>query len=315
MRSVTLPGLARPVSRIALGTAQITLSGADLPASAWFRLWDDAAEAGIDAFDGAAHYGARSEELLGRWLATRQARAEVTLFHKVGHTPHCRPEAVADELRASLERLRTDHVDVLVLHRDDRSVPVDEFVDALDEEVRAGRTRAVGVSNWASDRAEAFDRYAALAGRSRLALVSNQLSLAEMVEPVWKGCLRAEERWHVRTQRPLLAWSAAARGFFAGRSDSDEEVRRCWLTEANRQRRTRCSELAGRLGVHPEAVALAWVLGRPFPTIAAVGPIATGGLASALAAARLELDPETTAWLAGDAFSLSARRSEPGSGE
>lgn len=301
MPSAAFPGLARPTCRIVLGTAQVTHSGAGLPASAWFRLWDDAAETGIDAFDGAAHYGPRSEELLGRWLASRHTRDGVALLHKVAHTPRCTPEAVADELTASLERLRTDHVDVLVLHRDDPSVPVGEFFDALDAEVRAGRARAVGVSNWTTGRADAFDAWAEASGRSRLALVSNQLSLAEMVEPVWPGCLRADESWHTRRRMPLLAWSSQARGFFAGRTDDDEEVRRCWLTPANAARRERCAELACRLGVAPVTVALAWALARPYPTAAVVGPTLPTELEPAVAAAALELGREELAWLAVDA--------------
>lgn len=294
-----IPGLERPVFPVVLGTAQVTHSGADLPASSWFRLWDDAVEAGVDTFDGAAHYGARSERLLGRWLASRRSRDDVTLLHKVAHTPRCRPEAVAGELTGSLERLGIDRVDVLVLHRDDPAIPVGEFVDALDAEVGSGRAGAAGVSNWTAERAEAFDRYAAATGRARLALVSNQLSLAEMVEPVWPGCLRADERWHARTQLPLLAWSSAARGFFADRPDADEEMQRCWLTAANSARRTRCRELAARVGGDPVTVALAWVLARPYPTAAVVGPTSTAELEPALAAARLALDPVDAAWLAG----------------
>ncbi len=289
MRSGTLPGLARPLSRIVLGTAQVTLSGADLPASAWFRLWDDALEAGITAFDAGFHYGARSESLLGRWLASRGARDDVVLLHKVAHTPACTPEAVGSQLAESLERLGTDRVDVLVLHRDDERIPVGEFVDALDDEARGGRAAAVGVSNWSTRRAEGFGRHAVDHGRQDLSLVSNQLSLADMARPVWDGSLQADTAWHEARQVPLLAWSAQARGFFAGRPDGDEEVERCWLTPDNVERRRRARALAARIGTPVAAVALAWVLARPFPTFAVVGSVTSAQLAPALAAGELSV--------------------------
>ena len=292
MRIGTLPGLARPVSRIVLGTAQVALSGADLPASAWFRLWDDALEAGINAFDAGFQYGARSEALLGRWLASRGARADVALLHKVAHTPACTPEAVGRQLAESLDRLGTDHVDVVVLHRDDERVPVGEFVDALDAEARAGRATAVGVSNWSTARAEGFRRHAADHGRQSLSLVSNQLSLADMARPVWDGCLCADTAWHEATQVPLLAWSAQARGFFADRPDDDEEVKRCWLTPDNAERRRQTQALATRIAAPAPAVALAWVLARPFQTFAVVGALTSAQLAPALTAAELTLAPD-----------------------
>ena len=85
-----------------------------------------------------------------------------------------------------------------------------------------------------------------------------------MLEPVWEGCLRADTAWHERTQTPLLAWSAQARGFFAGRPE-DDELRASWLSPANVERRR-----AGRTARAPDerlpvTVALAWVLAQPFP--------------------------------------------------
>src|SRR6185436_5913422 len=99
-----------------------------------------------------------------------------------------------------------------------------------------------------------------------------------------------------RTQTPLHAWSAAARGFFTGRPE-DSEMRASWLSEGNRARRSRADKLAGRLGVPVVQVALAWVLARPFPTLAVVGPRDEGELADCLAAADLKLGDEEVAAL------------------
>ena len=203
VESVAIPGVACRASRLVMGTVRVE------PA-----LWEAYVAAGGTCFDTARHYGDETEAAVGRLLERLGIRDSVVLVGKGAHTPNCRPEVVAGQLDRSLELLRTDRVDVYLLYRDDPSVPVEEFVDALDTEVRAGRAAAVGVSNWTAERFESFNAYAAREGRSSAVLISNQLSLAEMLEPVWAGCLRADTGWHDRTQTPLLAWSAQARGFF-----------------------------------------------------------------------------------------------------
>jgi aryl-alcohol dehydrogenase-like predicted oxidoreductase len=254
-------------------------------------LWEAFLEAGGTCFDTARHYGDKTESALGHLVERRGIRNEIVLVGKGAHTPHCRPEAVAPQLDRSLELLRTDRVDLYLLHRDDPAVPVGEFVDAVDAEARAGRVRAVGVSNWTAERFEAFNAYAASQARTPATVLSNQLSLAEMLEPVWDGCLRADIGWHERTQTPLLAWSAQARGFFSGRR-RDREVRRCWDSRDNRGRRRRAEALAKPLGVPPVAVALAWVLAQRFPTLAVVGPRDRDELAACLAAPEIALSSE-----------------------
>jgi aryl-alcohol dehydrogenase-like predicted oxidoreductase len=278
MAAGSIPGLEQELSPIVMGTVRVR------PA-----LWEAYVRRGGRAFDTARHYGDESERELGTFLERHGLREQVVIVGKGAHTPSCRPDVVGPQLDRSLELLCTDHVDLYLLHRDNPSVPVGEFVDAVDEQVRAGRTRAVGVSNWTPERAEAFDAYAARHGRAQLACVSNQLSLAEMIRPVWNGCVRADPGWHERTGVPLLAWSAQARGFFAGRRNRDREVRRCWLSAANTERRRRAVELAGALGVSPVAVALAWLLGQPFPSFAVVGPRDERELDDCLAA--LDVDP------------------------
>jgi aryl-alcohol dehydrogenase-like predicted oxidoreductase len=140
------------------------------------------------------------------------------------------------------------------------------------------------VSNWAPARCEAFDVYAREHGRARPSCVSNQLSLPEMLEPVWPGCVRADEAWHERTGTPLLAWSAQGRGYLSGRGSGDPEVRRCWDSPGNEARRDAAERIAAALGVAPVAIALAWLLVRPFPVWAVIGPRSRDELAACLAA-------------------------------
>ena len=101
---------------------------------------------------------------------------------------------IGRQLAESLERLGTDHVDVYFMHRDNPDVPVAEFVDALDAEVRAGRIRGpFGGSNWTRERFDEAVAYAGANGKAAPTALSNNFSLAEMVEPIWEGCVAASD--------------------------------------------------------------------------------------------------------------------------
>jgi aryl-alcohol dehydrogenase-like predicted oxidoreductase len=128
-------------------------------------LFDAFAEAGGTLFDTAFHYGAgRSDTIVGHWLHDRGMRDQCVIIGKGAHTPNCNPAAVTPQLMQSLEMLKTDHIDVYFLHRDNPDVPVGEWVDVLDEHFRAGRIRSFGGSNWTPGRIDAANAYAAWAG-------------------------------------------------------------------------------------------------------------------------------------------------------
>ena len=132
-----------------------------------------------------------------------------------------------------------DWVDLYLIHRDNPEIPIEEWMDALNENWRAGRMKAFGVSNFSVERLEAAQEYARTNGLQEISCVSNQYSLARMLAPVWSGCLSANDaesrEWFTRTQTPLLPWSSQARGFFterASREDrANEEFTRCWYSE------------------------------------------------------------------------------------
>ena len=68
------------------------------------------------------------------------------------------PESVHRAIDGSLARLKTDYLDIWMFHRDDLTQPVGPLVDALDAEVKKGRIRAYGASNWSTERIqEAID--------------------------------------------------------------------------------------------------------------------------------------------------------------
>jgi predicted dehydrogenase/aryl-alcohol dehydrogenase-like predicted oxidoreductase len=301
MRYGRVAGLEKPVSRLVMGVDN---------QRTWPHLavmLDDFFERGGNCFDTAYQYAqGRCEELLGAWVASRGIRDQVVILDKGAHTPHCDPESVSRQLAISLERLRTDRVDVYMLHRDNRTIPVGEFVDVLNEHVDAGRITVFGVSNWSLERVQEANAWAGAHGRRGITAISNNFSLARMVEPVWAGCVSsfdpAWRAWLTERQMPLMPWSSQARGFFVpGRADpadrSDPQLVRGWYSEDNFRRLERVRRLAADRGVLPIQVALAYVLCQPFPTFPLIGPRLLSETRTSIAALAIDLSPEDLRWL------------------
>jgi aryl-alcohol dehydrogenase-like predicted oxidoreductase len=136
---------------------------------------DAAIDAGVTHFDTAESYGGgKSEEFIGEILGSR--RDQVIITTKVGSGD---PARIASAIDASLARLRTDHVDLYLLHRPDPEWPIGETVAAYAQLVDAGKTREIGCSNFS---AEQLDDAAAVArelGVSGFVNVQNHYSLLE----------------------------------------------------------------------------------------------------------------------------------------
>jgi 1-deoxyxylulose-5-phosphate synthase len=287
------PPLGRELSRLVLGT--LVLSRADPEANA--AVLDEYVRLGGNVIDTAHVYAdGDAERALGDWLGRRAAlRDELIVITKGAHPDGDRlrvtPADIGSDLRESVERLQGP-VDLYLLHRDDPSTPVGQLVECLNEHREAGLLRAFGTSNWTTRRIDEANAYAAAHGLEGFCVSSQHLSLAGQNEEHWPDTVSAGDpeiaAWHERTQTPLLAWSAQARGYFAGRDDA--EVRRVYDNAVNRERRQRAEEAGRRIGRPAQSVALAWVLHRPYPVYAAFGARTAEQVREAWGA--LEIDPE-----------------------
>ena len=104
---------------------------------------------GGNVFDTAFIYNnGKSDEYLGRWINSRGLENDVIVLGKGAHTPDCYPEVIRDQLLKSLSRLKIDCLDIYCLHRDNKDIPVGEFIDALDELKNEGLIKVLGASNW-----------------------------------------------------------------------------------------------------------------------------------------------------------------------
>ena len=204
-----------------------------------------------------------------------------------------------NELSVSLERLRTDYVDLYMLHRDNLAVPVGEFVEALNEEVLGGRVRAFGASNWSMARLDAAVTYAQTRGLIPFSVLSNHFSLATMSDPPWEGCLDCADaafvEWLTVHQLPNFAWSSQARGLFVEERVAPDAG--SWAIKENLDRRSRAATLGLKQGVPATAIALAYVLSQPFPSFAMIGSRTPDQIRDAWKAFDVSLSPSDLLWL------------------
>lgn len=294
-----IQGVGKKISRLVMGT--MVQSGPAHMAS----LCDEFYARGGNAFDTAHIYAnGKTEMLLGQWIRNRGVRDEVTVIVKGGHPPKCNPVDLRKEFLISLDRLQTDYADLYFMHRDNTDIPVGEFVDVLNELKAQGKMRAFGGSNWSRARFDEANAYAKQHGKTPFAAMSNNFSLAQMVKPLWGIEVTASDpasrAWHLEKQVPNFAWSSQARGFFVpglvvqGKQKQDDE---CWCSDDNFRRQQRCFELAGKKGLHPLTIALAYVLAQPFPMWALFGPASLEEALPSYAALETHLTEAEVKWL------------------
>jgi aryl-alcohol dehydrogenase-like predicted oxidoreductase len=300
MRRTKVAGLPRDISVIAFGGALLeSYTHAQILLDAYY-------EAGGNLLDtGWIYRLGKIDRYFGDWMAARGVRDDIAIIGKGAHSPLTYPDVIGRQLTESLDRLRTDRIDVYFMHRDNPAVPVGEFVDAMDAEAAAGRIGIFGGSNWTRERMDAAIAYAEKNGRRPPAAISNNFSLAEMVNPVWPGVLAASDdawkAWLRQRGLPLFAWSSQARGFFTDRAApdrlSDKELVNAWYSDRNFARRARAIALGERLGKTPLHVALAYCLAQDFPVVPIIGPLAVGELEDSLQALDITLSPADVRWL------------------
>jgi len=165
------------VSRVGLGCNNF---GGRLGLGETRAVVDAALEAGVTFFDTAETYGdgGGSERLLGEVLEGR--RDQVVLATKFAWEPGAglaAPESIRRSIEGSLERLRTDRIDLYYLHRPDPEIPIGDTLGALDELVQAGKVRAIGCSNFSAEQLAAADRVAGEQGTARFTVLQNHYNL------------------------------------------------------------------------------------------------------------------------------------------
>lgn len=267
------------------------------------RLVGDALEAGINFIDTANAYGGgSSEEMTGQAIRNLGiAREDVVIATKVlgpmGEGVNARGASrghIMDQAKASLRRLKTDHIDLYQIHGWDPATPIEETLRALDDLVRQGHVRYVGVSNWAAWQiAKALGLSAA-----------QHLARFETLQAYYTIAGRDIEREIVPMLGSeglgLLVWSPLAGGLLSGKYDRDGhgEGRRASF-DFPPVDRNRAFDLVDAMrpmaelrGVSVARIALAWLLHQPVVTSVIIGAKRPDQLADNIGATTVALSAD-----------------------
>jgi aryl-alcohol dehydrogenase-like predicted oxidoreductase len=309
-----IEGLSRPLPRIIFGTLRLASTDATT-----FSFLDSIMEMGCYAFDTAHAYGdGVSERVLGNWMQARSNRSEVIVIdkgvHPAGGTNRVNPESIKQDLQESLDRLKTDYIDLYLLHRDDPAVSVGPIIEVLNELRNEGKIIVFGVSNWNRKRIEEAKEYAEKNGLLAFSAASNQYSLAIQYDDPYPGTLSmrnsdddSELEWYKETQYPLLAWSSLARGFFSGKftrdnlstfaDPQDRMSIRCYGREDNFVRLDRARQLAEEKGTTVPQIALAYIFQQSVNCFAITGALNTTQFRENIETLEIGLTKKEVSWL------------------
>ena len=311
MRNKPLGRTGLFVSELCLGT--MTFGGStgiwhqigDLNQADAERLIGQAIDAGINFIDTADVYaGGASEQITGQALKNLKVPREnvvvaTKVFGDTGPGPNARGASrghILDCVKASLQRLQLDHIDLYQIHGFDNATPIEETMRALDQLVRHGHVRYVGVSNWAAwqivkalgiaekiglSRFESLQAYYTVAGRDL------ERELIPMLASEGLG---------------LMVWSPLAGGLLSGKYGRDQQAeegsRRTQFDfpPVDRPRAFDCVDamrpIAQAHGVSVAQIALAWLLYQPQVTSVIIGAKRPDQLTDNLAATQVVLSAD-----------------------
>lgn len=297
------------VSRLALGCMSFgtpggwspwTLQGEDAEA-----IFKQAVELGITFWDTANAYGAgTSEELVGQAIRKFSRREDIVLATKVYFPMHDGPggsglsrKAIFEQVDASLERLGTDFVDLLQIHRFDPETPVEETMEALHDVVKAGKARYVGASSmWAwqlakmqyTARANGWTPFVSMQGQYSLLQREDEREMFGLLDDDGVGAMPWSPLAAGRVARP---WGekGTTRSDVTGDTDFNG---RPTVFDTDKAIIDAVGKIAADRGVSMATVAMAWVLKNPVVSTPIIGATKPHHLTDAVAALDVQLTDE-----------------------
>jgi aryl-alcohol dehydrogenase-like predicted oxidoreductase len=313
MKYITIPGTTLKPAVICLGSTHI---GSTIDQVTSFNLFDIYLEQGGNFIDTASVYAnwlpvekSISEKTIGRWLRQRGCRDQVILATKGAHPelstmhiPRLSRAEIVQDLHDSLKNLQTERIDLYWLHRDDPTRPVEDILETLNDQVRAGKIRYFGCSNWRTERISTAQAYAA--SHELQGFVANQMmwslalpDLAGIKDKTIAVMDEAMQQYHLETGLAATPYSSQANGLFQKMAQGtlaqmDSNRWGVYQAEANRQRGERIKRLAAETGLSVTQIVLGYLHSQPFPTIPIVGCRTPNQLQDSLTAADISLDPD-----------------------
>ncbi len=233
--------------------------------------------------------------MLGNWLVSRGVRADMKIATKTGveaKPGDLAPQRVAEELDRSLERLRTDYVDLYYAHRDEQHTPLDEIAAGFDALVKAGKVRELGASNFSAARLSAAIAAAEAGGFASYGVLQNEYNLVNRDQ--YEGEVQA---LCLARGIAALPYFGLAAGFLTGkyRSEADfaQSARGSGMNrffEKGLPVLAVMDEIAAETGAGLPAIALAWLNAQPGIAAPIASARTPGQLDALLEGAALVLD-------------------------
>ena len=288
------------VSRLCLGTMNF---GPETSEEHSFDIMDQALEIGINFFDTANVYGWKqgegiTEKIIGRWFEQGGGRREqvvlaTKVYGRMGDGPNDRGLSHVHIRKAcedSLQRLKTDHIDLYQMHHVDRDTSWEEIWQAMQQLVQEGKVLYVGSSNFGA--LHLAQAHCSAAARNFLGLVSEQSLYNLSARMIELEVVPACREYGLG----LIPWSPLAGGMLGGSSDANGRR----SSELTKKRIAKHGEalqaykkLCGELGLPEGDVALAWLLHNPQVTAPIIGPRTMDQLEAAVRALEIELSSQT----------------------
>jgi aryl-alcohol dehydrogenase-like predicted oxidoreductase len=312
MQYRTLANTGISVSNLALGAMGF---GTETDEAEAFAILDRFVEANGNLVDTANVYGAgKSEELIGRWFASRPAdvtdRVVLATKARFGTGPDVNENGTGRRnldraLSASLRRLGLEKVDLYQMHGWDPLTPIEETLRFLDDAVRAGKIHYIGLSNFTGWQLQLTLSTASALGLQLPVTLQQQYSL--VCREIEYEVIPAALHNHIG----LLPWSPLASGFLTGKYEqgvkpasgarmgsgnafSDRTLRVLAAKDQNWATLDAVRNIAKSINATPSQVALSWLTNRPTVTAPIIGAKSLKQLEDNLVGADLELDAAST---------------------
>jgi aryl-alcohol dehydrogenase-like predicted oxidoreductase len=305
--------IQRPLGDSGLSVAPLALGGnvfdwtADEETS--FAILDAFVDAGGNMIDTAdvysawvpGNHGGESETVIGRWLKRDPAkRDKVIIATKVGMLTGLEPETIRSACDASLERLGIETIDLYYHHKDHPEVPLADSLGAMDALVKAGKIRAVGLSQYEPDRLDQAMRTAEAEGLTRPCAFQTWYNLVERAK--LEGPLRDAA---LRHGLGIIPFFGLANGFLTGKYRSSDDLAKStrgdrvaeYLEGRGMRVLAALDRVSAETGASLAAIALAWTNAQPGIVATLASATSVEQLAELTAAMHLQLSLEQITFL------------------
>jgi aryl-alcohol dehydrogenase-like predicted oxidoreductase len=256
----------------------------------------------------AGHRGGESETVIGQWLERDPAkRARVVIATKVGFMAGLAPETISSACDESLRRLGIETIDLYYHHKDDPSVPLADSLGAMDALVKAGKVRAIGLSQYSAERLAEAMQVAGENGLARPCALQTWYNLVEREK--LEGPLRDAA---LANGLGIIPFYGLANGFLTGKYRTQEDLGKStrgdrvepYLEGRGMRVLQALDEVHSETGAPLAAIAIAWTNAQPGITATLASATSVGQLNELAAATNLTLSRDQIARL--DAASAPA---------